>query len=182
MKTVETGEALWFYPHAVYVSCAVTGDVFGCLTADLLPFPMPDFIPIFFPSAMGLLWFAHLPVLSWMCHPSLSALASTRIHCCRVYQSCITPPSSVMASEKLFQCLQCEKSRLWAHLPHQIKENAFWKFSYAMLTTIGWTKSSILCPFFSPSPLYCSVSSYHCTSLGLGCPHWCVCFVVITCK
>lgn len=105
MKTVETGEEMWFYPHAVWVRCAVYGDLFGCLTADFLPFPMPDFIPIFIPSAMGLLWLAHflLPVLSWMCHPYSSALASTWIQWCHVYPSRITPLSSVMASEKLFQ-------------------------------------------------------------------------------
>lgn len=82
----------------------VYGDLFGCLTAEFLPFPMPDFIPIFIPSAMGLLWLAHflLPVFSWMCHPYSSALASTWIQWCHVYLSRITPPSSVMASEKLF--------------------------------------------------------------------------------
>lgn len=102
MKRVETGEEMWFYP--VWVRCAVYGNVFGCLTADFLPFPMPDFIPIFIPSAMGLLWLAHflLPVLSWMCHPYWSALASTWIQCWHVYPSRITPTSSVMASEKLF--------------------------------------------------------------------------------
>lgn len=102
MKRVETGEEMWFYP--VWVRCAVYGDLFGCLTADFLPFPMPDFIPIFIPSAMGLLWLAHflLPVLSWMCHLYWSALASTWIQCCHVYPSRITPTSSVMASEKLF--------------------------------------------------------------------------------
>lgn len=35
-----------------------------------------------FPSATGLSWLAHivLPVLSWMCHPSLSTLASHCLH------------------------------------------------------------------------------------------------------
>lgn len=109
MKTVETGEK-WFYPHAVWVRSAVYGDLFGCLTADFLPFPMPDFIPIFIPSAMGLLWLAHflLPVLSWMCHPHSSTLASAWIQWCHVYPSRVTPPSSVMASEKLFQFCSVE--------------------------------------------------------------------------
>lgn len=88
------GEEMWFYPHAVWARCAVYGDLFGCLTAEFLPFPMPDFIPIFIPSAMGLLWLAHflLPVFSWMCHPYSSALASTWIQWCHVYLSRITPP------------------------------------------------------------------------------------------